>query len=81
MTAKRTVLTFVASVAIGVGGVLLAGYGCEAAINRQNEAVCPESGAAAGLPFKIAKINAWSECYLKCPNSWVPADGFKGCRQ
>jgi hypothetical protein len=52
---------------------------CQASRNRMYEARCPDEGAATGLPFKIAKISGWSECYLRCPKSWVPSDSFHGC--
>lgn len=54
---------------------------CQASLNHTYEARCPDEGAAAGLPFKISKIHGWSECYLKCPESWVPAGGFHGCHR
>jgi hypothetical protein len=56
-------------------------FGCTELLNHEYEARCPDEGAAAGLPFKIAKVRGWSECYLKCPDSWVPADGFHGCHR
>lgn len=55
--------------------------GCLDILNRSYERRCPDEATAAGLPFKIAKINGWSECYLKCPESWVPAEGFHGCHR
>lgn len=64
-----------------VVAILLAAVLCRNCFNNQYERRCPEQGAAAGLPFKIAKINGWSECYLKCPDSWVPANDFHGCRR
>ena len=64
-----------------VVAIFITAFGCEKSLNEEYERRCPEEGVAAGLPFKIAKIKGWSECYLKCPDSWVPADGFRGCRR
>jgi len=61
--------------------IIVTTFSCERSLNEEYERRCPEEGAAAGLPFKIAKIKGWSECYLKCRASWVPAEGFHGCRQ
>jgi len=55
--------------------------GCRNLLNRSYERRCPDEATAAGLPFKISKINGWSECYLRCPESWVPAEGFHGCHR
>lgn len=54
---------------------------CQSMLNRTYEKRCPEEATAAGLPFKIVKINYWSKCYLKCPEGWVPAEGFHGCHR
>ena len=71
---------FVASLAALI--VVTFGFnGCRDILSRSYEVRCPQQAAAAELPFKIAKINGWSECYLKCPESWVPAEGFHGCRR
>jgi hypothetical protein len=59
--------------------LLAPGGGCRAFSNSLIDKRCPETGAAVELPFKIAKINGWSECYLKCPKSWIPSDSFHGC--
>ena len=67
--------------ALMVVTIFMVAFGCEKMINNHSEKWCPEQGSAAGLPFKIAKINGWSECYLKCPDSWVPSNGFHGCRR
>lgn len=73
----RRLLVLVAVFSVTTGLV----FGCRALFNRSYEQRCPETAAATGLPFKIAKINGWSECYLKCPESWVPAEGFHGCHR